>query len=136
MVELESQSQQQAALEHPAGHPWIADCAEQDRVVAAEFFKHRIGQRLTGRVPAPGAEVILGALDLHVVSRRHRIENLQALVDHLWSDAVAGNNRETHAASHTPRIPTVSETAQQVSACETERPAHHRVEAVPMGRCG
>ena len=69
VVEGEPQLQQQAALEHAAGHRRVADRAEQDRVVAAQLVEHRVGQRLAGRVPAPGAEVVLGGLELDVVRR-------------------------------------------------------------------
>ena len=108
VVELEPQPQQQAALKHTAGHPGIADRAEQDRVVAAQLVEHRIGQRFAGRVPAPGAEVVLGALDLHVVGRRHRVEDLQALVDHLGAYAIPGDHGKTHATAHGTSVLAVS----------------------------
>ena len=69
VVEREAQPQQQPALEDAAGHARVADGAEQDRVVAAQLVEHRVGQGLAGRVPAPGAEVVLGGLELDVVGR-------------------------------------------------------------------
>jgi hypothetical protein len=41
MVELKAQAQQQASLQHPAGHRRVADRPEQDGVVLAQFGKHR-----------------------------------------------------------------------------------------------
>jgi len=60
VVELETDLQQQATLQHPAGHRGVADRAEQDRVVAAQLVEHRRGQHLSGGVVAAGAEVVLG----------------------------------------------------------------------------
>ena len=40
MVELEPQPQQQAAFEHAARHPRIANRTEQDRVMVAQLVEH------------------------------------------------------------------------------------------------
>ena len=94
MVEGEAQRQQHAALEHAARHARVADGAEQDRVVAPQLLEHRVGQGLAGRVPAAGAEVVLGGRDLEPARRRDRVEDLQALGDDLRADAVAADDGE------------------------------------------
>ena len=74
MIQLEAQAQQQASLQHAAGHRRIADRAEQDRVVLAQFGDHRVRQHLAGGVVAPGAQVVFGLLD----ARQNDVEDLDA----------------------------------------------------------
>jgi hypothetical protein len=100
VVEREPQLEQQPPLEYSARDAGVADRAEQDRVVTAQLLEHRVGQRLAGRVPTPGAEVVRRALDLHVGAVEHGVEHLEALVDHLGTDAVTGDDREVDAAGH------------------------------------
>ena len=76
----------------PDGHGRVADGAEQDRVVLAQFPQHRIGQQLAGAVPAGRTEVVLIGLDAGNDAAQH----LQALGHHLWTDAVTGDDRQLH----------------------------------------
>ena len=93
MVELEPQSQQQAALEDARGEPGVtglpSDRSEQDRVVSADLVEHRVGQYLPCGEVALGSEVVAGLLDLH---RRGRLERLERLGGHLRPDAVAADH--------------------------------------------
>ena len=63
--------------------------------MAAQLLEHRVGQRLAGRVPAPRAEVVLGACGTSCPSPAvDRVEDLQALGDDLGADAVAADDGE------------------------------------------
>ena len=90
MVELEAESQQQAALEHAAGHARIPDRAEQDRVVTLDLLEHRVGKSLPGPVPAPRAEIVAGLVDSDPGNRRP--QHLERLGDHFGADSVAADN--------------------------------------------
>jgi len=94
VVELEAQPQQEPPLEHTARHARVTDGAEQDRVVPADLGQHAVGQRLAGRVPALGAEVVVGGLDGGDAVDRGT-QHLQALGDDLGTDAVAADDGET-----------------------------------------
>jgi hypothetical protein len=74
------------------GHGRVADRAEQDCVVLADFRKDGFGQRLTGTVPAPRAQVVVGGVEAEV--RRRRPEHLEGLGRHLGADAVAADHGE------------------------------------------
>ena len=100
VVELEPQPQQQAALEDAAGHRRVADRAEQDRVVPAQLVEHRVRQRLAGRVPASGAEVVLGRRRRRRRGRGDRTQHLEALGDHLGPDPVAADDGDPQGAAH------------------------------------
>ena len=76
----------------PDGTVGIADGAEQDRVVLAQFAQHRIRQQFAGPVPAGGAEVVLGGYD----AGDDAAQDLEALGNHLGTDAIAGDDRELH----------------------------------------
>ncbi len=99
VVKLETQPQEQAALQDPAGHGRIAHRAEQDRVVLAEFPENGLGQQLPGRVPTGGAQVVSSDLDI----RHDLTEDLERLGHHLRPDPVAGDHSEPHL--HTSREP-------------------------------
>jgi hypothetical protein len=90
VVELEAEPEQQAALEHAAGHARVADRAEQDRVVPPDLLEHRVGKRLAGAVPAPRAEVVVRLVDADPGGGR--AEYLERLGGHLGADAVAAND--------------------------------------------
>ena len=90
VVEFEPQPQQQAALEHAAGHARVADRAEQDRVVPPDLLEHRVRQRLPGAVPAPRAEIVAGLLDGDPGGRRP--QHLERLGGHLGTDSVAADD--------------------------------------------
>ena len=92
VVQGEAQRQQHPALEHAARHARVADRTEQDRVVAAQLLEHRVGQRLPGGVPAAGAEVVLGRGELRAALAGDRLEDLEALGDHLGADAVTADD--------------------------------------------
>ena len=89
MVEREAQLEQQAALEHAGRHGRIADRAQQDRVVAAQFLEHGVGQHFTRAMPSRRTEVV--ARGVH--AGQHGIEHAQGLVGHLDADTVPGHNR-------------------------------------------
>ena len=55
VVQLETQPQQEPALQDPRRDARVADGAEQDRVVPAQLLEDAVGQDLTGRVVAPGS---------------------------------------------------------------------------------
>ena len=93
MIELEPQPQQQAALEHAAGHGRVADRAEQDRVVRPDLFEHRVGQRLPGAVAAPRAQVVVGLVEADIGCRG--AQHLERLGRHLGADAVAADHGES-----------------------------------------
>ena len=61
----------------------------------AQFVDEAVGQHLTGRVVAPGTQVVLGLLD----AGQHDVEHLERLVDDLGSDAVAGDDGQLHDRS-------------------------------------
>ena len=94
LLQGEAQRQQHAALEDAARHGRVADRAEQDRVVAAQLLEDRVGQRLAGGVPAPGAEVVLGRVELGAGAGGDRLEDLEALGDDLRADPVAADDGE------------------------------------------
>ncbi len=66
----------------------------------------RVGEGLTGRVVAPGAEVELLGLQLHIL-RKDGGEDFQTFGHDFLTDAVTGNHCEIDAARHarhrTPR---------------------------------
>ncbi len=92
VVELEPDPQQQAALEDPGRHGRVADGAEQDRVVLAQFAEHRVRQQFAGAVPAGGPEVVFGGHH----ARHDAPQDLEAFGNHLWTDAITGDDRELH----------------------------------------
>ena len=67
--------------------------------MAAQLLEHRVGQRLAGRVPAPGAEVVLGGRGpwarLPAVTA---LEDLEPLGDHLGTDPVAADDGDVDAS--------------------------------------
>jgi hypothetical protein len=96
VVEREAQREQQPAFEHSAGYRRIADGAQQDRVVRAQFVNHAVGQSLTRRVIALRTKVVLGLLD----AWQHDVEHLEGLGDDLGTDAVAGDDGEPQRGTH------------------------------------
>ena len=90
MVELEPEPEQQATLQHTAGHGGITDRAEQDRVLGADLGQYGIGQRLPGAVPALRAKVVRGGVDGDV----RRLEDLDRFGDDFRADAVAADHGE------------------------------------------
>ena len=91
VVELEPHAQQQPALEHAAGHRRIADGAQQDCVVGAQFVDQAVGHDLTRGVVAAGADVVGGLLH----PGGDDVEHLERFVDDLGSDAVAGDDGQS-----------------------------------------
>ncbi len=110
VVQREPHVQQQAALQHAAGHRGIADGAQQDCVVALELVDEAFRQSLARRVVAPRAQVVLGPLH----PGQHRVEHLQRLGDDLRTDAVTGDNSEFHDRSTTSSV--VASTAEAIAA--------------------
>ena len=107
VVHGETQRKQHPALEHAARHGRVADGTEQDAVVALELLDDARREGLTGAVPAGRAEVVLGRAHLDVSSSR--LEDLQALGDHLRSDAVAADDGDVEgglvsSVGHAPRL--------------------------------
>ena len=109
VVEGEAQLEQQPALQDAGGHARVADRAEQDRVVALELGEHLVRQRLAGGVVAAGAEVVLGALHLHVL-RQRGLQDLEGLGGDLDADAVAGDHGQPDGGGccHGPTVDNVS----------------------------
>ena len=137
VVQGEPQPQQQAALEDATRHAGVADRAEQDGVVAADLLQHRVGQRLAGRVPAPGAQVVLGGGDLGSAACRHRRQDLEPLGDHLRADAVPTDDRDVERLrrvrlNHGPTLETVPRDGTAVSQNE-RRPASRRASSMSSG---
>jgi hypothetical protein len=87
VVQFEPQLEQQAALQHAAGHAGVADRAEQDRVVPPDLLEHRVRQRLPGAVPASRAEVVAGLVDADPGGGG--AQHLERLGGHLGADSVA-----------------------------------------------
>ena len=104
MVELEPDPQQQTAFQHAAGHRRIADRAEQDRVVCAQFVEHGIGQHLAAGVVSPRSQVVARLL----YAGHHGVEHFDGLADHLRTDAVTSDDRQFHdpTSSESPTQPT------------------------------
>jgi hypothetical protein len=102
MVELEPEPQEQTALEDAARHARVADGAEQDRVVPADLRQHRIGQRLAGRVPAAGAEVVVRRLHGGDAVDRGA-QDLEPLGHDLGTDAVTGDDGQADGLRHGSR---------------------------------
>src|SRR5579875_126431 len=94
VVEFEAQAQEQTAFQHTARHARVADRAEEDRVMGAQFVKHGVRQGLPGCMPPPRAKVVLGPLDLQRESGGDRVEHFQSFGHHLRPDAVAGDDRQ------------------------------------------
>ena len=96
VVEGEPQLEQQAALEQPARHVGgtgrRADRAEQDRVGLGELGQHRVGQHLTGALPAGRAQVVGGGGE--GARAADGIEHLEPFGDHLRPDPVAADDGE------------------------------------------
>ncbi len=103
VVEGEPQLQQQPPLQHSGRHARVADGAEQDRVVGLELGEHALREGLTGAVVTPGAEVELGALQLHI-GGKCRLQHLEALGHHFLADTVTGDDCETNRARHARRL--------------------------------
>lgn len=99
VVEGEAELEQEAALQDTGRHGRVADRAQQDRVVRLELLEVGVGEGLTGGVVAPGAEVVLLRLQLHIL-RKHGGEHLEAFGHDLLADAVAGDDCEIEAARH------------------------------------
>ena len=73
----------------------------------AQLLEHRIGQHLTGPVPARRAKVVVRALDGGV----HSVEHAQRLLGDFDADAVAGNDCHLHPSK-------VSESCARTAAGE------------------
>ena len=69
----------------PTAPSRIASCSRSSR-------EHRVGQQLAGAVPAGGAEVVLGGLDVG----SDPPQDLEALGHHLGTDAVTGDHCQPH----------------------------------------
>ena len=100
MVEGEPQLEQQPALEDARRQVRVArpaaDGPQQDRVVLPDLGEHGVGQHLAGGEVALGAEVVAGLLERGV---GHGLEDLEGLVGHLGSDAVAADDRDPVAGN-------------------------------------
>ena len=133
VIQGEPHGQQQATLEHAAGHRWIADGAQQDCVVRLELVDHALGQGLPGLVVALGTHVVLGALD----TRPHDIEDLQCLADDLGADAVTGDDGELHDRSTSSSVvaPTASPIALSTSAGTSRSSRSMTVAPEPSESC-
>lgn len=103
MVEEEAELEQEAALEDAGRDRGVTDRAEQDGVVLLERLDIGVGEGLTGRVVAPGAEVVFLGLQLHIL-REDGAEDLEPLGHDLLADAVTGDHCEiedARASRHT-----------------------------------
>ena len=60
----------------------------------AQLLEDGVGQRLAGGVPAAGAEVVLGRVELGPGAARDGVEDLEALGDDLGADPVAADDGE------------------------------------------
>src|ERR1700733_5409602 len=109
MVQLEAEPQQQAPLEHAAGHRRIPDRTEQNRVMCPQFGKRRIGQQFPGGVEAPRSQVVIRL----VHAGQYRGENLHRFGYDLRSDAVTGDDRQFHVRSTTSSL--LAATAEAIS---------------------
>ena len=98
MVELEAQPQQQPALEDARRQVRVARLAahgaEEDRVVLTDLLEHGVGQHLTGREVALGAEVVAGGLELHPGQEARLLEHLERLGGDLGADPVTRDDGE------------------------------------------
>src|SRR5690606_30832190 len=94
-----AQLEQEAALQDAGGDAGVADGAEQDGVVLPEFGQVGVGEGLTGGVVAPGAEVELLGLQLHIL-RKDGGKDLETFGHDLLADAVTGDHCEIDAARH------------------------------------
>ena len=97
VVQFEPQPQQQPALQHAAGHARVADRAEQDRIMPAQFVEHGVGQNLAGGVPAPGPEVVTRLLDHDIGGRR--AQHLKGLGHDFGAYPVAADHGEPDGES-------------------------------------
>jgi hypothetical protein len=100
VLQGEPDREEHPALEDAARDARVADGAEQDRIVPLQLLQDAGRQRLAGRAPAPGAEVVLGRRDLETTGRRGRVEHLQALRDDLGTDSVAADHGEVEGVGH------------------------------------
>ena len=101
MVEREAELEQQSPLEDPGRQVRVtrlaADGPEQDRVVPAHLVQHAVGEHFTsGEVPL-GPEVVAGLLEGRVGDGA---EDLEGLVGHLGTDAVAADDRDPVGSAH------------------------------------
>ena len=93
VVEGEAELEQEAALQDAGRDRRVADRAEQDGVVLLQRVEVGVGEGLTGGVVAPGAEVELLGLQLHIL-REDGGEDLETLGHDLLADAVTGDHCE------------------------------------------
>ena len=108
VVEGEAQLEQQASFKDAGGDGGVADCAEENHVVALDGLEVLVGEGVAGRVPAlsPQIEVGRGVVDASV--SQHAVENLEAFGDDFLAYAVAGDycNVQCHASIFPrPRAP-------------------------------
>lgn len=97
VVEGEAELEQEAALQDAGRHRGVADGAEQDGVVPLQGVEVGVGEGLTGGVVAPGAEVVLLGLQLHIL-REDGGEDLEPFGHDLLADAVTGDHCEIEDA--------------------------------------
>src|SRR5699024_9871919 len=106
LVEGEAQLEQQPALENARGDSLVPRVstyrAEQDRLVSPQLLENGVGQNLSGREIAVRAEVVLRRVDLGVVRREDRTDDLLRFGGHFRADAIPGDGGHVDASRHGP----------------------------------
>ena len=91
VVEGEAQLEQQASFKDSGGDGGVADCAEENHVVALDGLEVLVGERVAGGVPALGPQVEVGRGVVDALVCQDAIQDLEAFGDDLLADAVAGD---------------------------------------------
>src|ERR1700722_15177156 len=73
--------------------------------MAADLVQHAVGKQFAGGLPARGADVIAGLVDVHV-SRQRRPDHFESLGDNIRSDPVSRNHGQRNSSSHGKRLRT------------------------------
>src|SRR5947209_7554649 len=102
-VELEAELEQQAPLEHAGRDVGRPDGAQQDGVEAAELVENGIGQDLARALPAGGADVVVGDVEVDPGGTH----DLQGLGHHFRTDPVTTDDADlvAHVQVSCPRRP-------------------------------
>jgi hypothetical protein len=121
-IELEAETQQQAALDDPGRHARRAHGTEEDGVQPPQLAEHRVGEDVARAQVAVAAQVVVDGVEGHPGGAH----DLERLGDHLRPDAVTGEDPDPvgHAISAPEKRKTAHfggrSTAHTGGVCATE----------------
>ena len=93
VIQLETQWQEQSALQHSGGNrARVADGAQQDGIVFPQRSNVLSGESFPVAQVTTRTEVVFG--DLNVIP--HCLQHLERFWDYFGADSISGNHREFH----------------------------------------